>query len=209
MQLVVVETSEAARVGIREIINRYPVMQMVGEYTSINEFLNNLNKAQIDIVIISDSLGIKALVHGLTHLKRTYPVIKILLLANTLTADRIEEFSTLGVLGFLSKSDRLTYLLPTALETIMQGEPYLSPSATRILLASNADQNSNPLNRRQMQVIKLMARYLTPQEIAIEMSTTPASIYSMQHRIRLALGVRTSGQILLEAIKRGWIDAEV
>ncbi|MBZ0315609.1 MAG: hypothetical protein K8L91_22025, partial [Anaerolineae bacterium] len=66
----------------------------------------------------------------------------------------------------------------------------------------------NPLNLRQMQVVRYMGRYLSPQEIAMKMGVSASSIYSLQHRIRQVLGVKTTGQILIEAMKRGWIEQE-
>lgn len=53
-----------------------------------------------------------------------------------------------------------------------------------------------------------MAQYMTPQEIAMRMQTSASSIYSLQHRIRQVLGVKTTGQILIQAMKRGWIGQE-
>jgi DNA-binding CsgD family transcriptional regulator len=56
-----------------------------------------------------------------------------------------------------------------------------------------------------MQVLNYMAEYLTPQEIASKMEVSVSSVYNLQQRLRLALGVKTSGQILTEAAKRGLI----
>lgn len=64
------------------------------------------------------------------------------------------------------------------------------------------------MNPRQMKVIHYMAQYMTPQEIAMRMQTSASSIYSLQHRIRQVLGVKTTGQILIQAMKRGWIGQE-
>jgi DNA-binding CsgD family transcriptional regulator len=50
-----------------------------------------------------------------------------------------------------------------------------------------------------------MTDYISPQEIAQKMNTSVSSIYNLQYRLRIALGVNNTGEILIEAAKRGLV----
>lgn len=208
IRLVVVEDSEVARIGIQESLSRHTTIRTVAEYACINELFAHLHKLQAQVVLLSDSAGLKNVVTALHQLAKHYPSVKSLVMAAAWSNDKIEELAELGVFGFLCRSDKLTEILPTAIHYVAHGDPYISPVTARTLLALNNIPNRNPLNKRQMQVLRLMARSFTPQEIALQMKTSASSIYAMQYRIRIALGVRTTAQILVEAIKRGWLEIE-
>jgi two-component system, NarL family, invasion response regulator UvrY len=205
IRLMVVELSEIARLGIRESLNQQSMIRIIGEFSSVSDFLSCFTKATVDVILLSDSIGSKALMSTLQVLTQ-YPSLKLIVLAADWSNDKIEDVAELGVLGFLCRSDRLLSILPAAIQQVAQGDLYISPVAARVLLLSA--NSANPLNVRQMQVLKRMAWGNTPQEIAAQLRTSAGAVYAMQHRMRLALGVRTTGQILPEAIRRGWVQVD-
>lgn len=110
-------------------------------------------------------------------------------------------------MGFICKDEQSDTLI-LAIRLIMRGEVFISPKMATALFRANQDNGHTPLNPRQMQVVRLMAAYLSPQEIAMEMDVTTQSVYSLQYRIRQILNLKTTAQILIEAMKRGWIKED-
>lgn len=206
--LAVIDTAEIIRIGIREIVSSADKVKLVGEFTRLEEVDGFFQSTPVNVLVLGNTHTYSKLVQDLTKLYQQMPELKILLLANSFNAEQVEELSNMGVLGFICKDEQLADTLLFAIRPVARGELFLSPRVARSLLKSNQGQETNPLNPRQMQVVHYMVQYLTPQEIAMQMGVSASSIYSLQHRIRQVLGVKTTGQILIEAMKRGWIGQE-
>lgn len=206
IRLIVIEGSPLIHLGLQELLQRHTDFTLIGHYSNAPQLLAHLPRLPADMLLLSDSIGQTEYQAALQWVTQHYPQLKVVLLASTFSPIEIEAWCQRGVLGFFYRDDPLVELLPTALRSIFHNGLYLSPSVAHRLVTAQANREPHPLNARQMQVLRLMSRYMTPQEIAQALSTTPSSIYGLQYRIRLILGVRTSAQILMEAIKRGWLE---
>lgn len=206
--LAVVDAAELIRIGIREVISASDQVKLVGEFTHLEQANGFFENTPVHVLVLGNTHIYAKLVQDLTKLHQKVPDMKVLLLANSFNIEQIEELSMIGVLGFVCKDEQLANTLLFAIHPVARGELFLSPRVARSLLKANQGDETNPLNPRQMQVVHYMVQYLTPQEIAVKMKVSPSSIYSLQHRIRQVLGVKTTGQILIEAMKRGWVGQE-
>jgi DNA-binding NarL/FixJ family response regulator len=206
--LLLVEDSEVVRVGIREITSRLSDLEVVGEYTSSAEQIACLEHTEANIILLGGSLDMKALLSRLILIAKNKHSAKVMVLGSSFTAEAVEELANLGVLGFLCKNDKLIDLLPVAIQTVLNDDPYLSPSVVRTVLAGSLTYGDDRLSHRHIRVLQLMAESLTPKEIAMQMSTSPSAIYSLLHRMRAVLGVKTTGQMLVEASRRGLLKMD-
>lgn len=206
--LAVVDNAELTRLGIREIISASDKIKLIGEFACLEEVDGFFQTTPVNVLILGNTLAYSKLIQDITRLGQQFPDLKVLLLAHSFSVEQIEELSNLGVLGFVCKDEQLADTLLFAIRPVARGELFLSPQVARSLLKANQQDEANPLNPRQMKVVHYMGRYLSPQEIAMKMGVSASSIYSLQHRIRQVLGVKTTGQILIEAMKRGWIEQE-
>lgn len=206
--LAVVDAAEIIRIGIREIVSSSDKVKLVGEFTRLEDVDGFLQTTPVNVLVLGNTHAYPKLVQDLTKLRQQTPELKILLLANSFSAEQVEELSNLGALGFVCKDEQLADTLLFAIRPVARGELFISPRVASVLIKTNQADETTPLNPRQMKVIHYMAQYMTPQEIAMQMQTSASSIYSLQHRIRQVLGVKTTGQILIQAMKRGWIGQE-
>ncbi len=206
--LAVVDAAEIIRIGIREIVSSSDKVKLVGEFTRLEDVDGFLQTTPVNVLVLGSTHTYPKLVQDLSRLRQQTPELKILLLANSFSAEQVEELSNLGALGFICKDEQLADTLLFAIRPVARGELFISPRVASVLIKTNQEDETTPLNPRQMKVIHYMAQYMTPQEIAIQMQTSASSIYSLQHRIRQVLGVKTTGQILIQAMKRGWIGQE-
>lgn len=206
--LAVVDAAEIIRIGIREIVSSSDKVKLMGEFTRLEEVDGFFQTTPVNVLVLGNTYTYSKLVQDLTKLYQQYPDLKVLLLANSFNAEQVEELSNLGALGFICKDEQLADTLLFAIRPIARGELFLSPRVAGSIFKANQEHETNPLNPRQMKVIHYMAQYMTPQEIAMHMGVSASSIYSLQHRIRQVLGVKTTGQILIQAMKRGWIGQE-
>ena len=203
--LAVVDAAQVIRAGIREIVSTTDSMHLAGEWSNFQEFHDFLKKGSVDVVLLGDNATRKSLKHAVQQLLEQQPKLKVIVLAASFSSKDIDKLSALGVIGFICKDEDMEDFLVGAIRVSKRGDTYISPKAARSVIVTDKNNTEVPLNPRQVQVLHYMAAYLTPQEIASKMDVSVSSVYNLQQRLRLALGVKTSGQILIEASKRGLI----
>jgi DNA-binding NarL/FixJ family response regulator len=203
--LAVVDAAQVVRVGIREIVSTTDTIQLAGEWSNLQEFEDFLRKHSVDVLLLGDTVIRKSLKHAVQRLFEQEPGLKVIVLATSFSNEVIDELSTAGVLGFICKDEEFAGLLVNAVEYAIRSDMYISPKAACSMIVTDKGHPEVVLNPRQMQVLNYMAQYLTAQEIANKMEVSVSTIYNLQQRMRMALGVKTSGQILHEAAKRGLI----
>ena len=208
VRVAVVDTTEVFRLGIRELVSTSDTVTVVGDFAHLDELLVFLETAAVDILIFGNTDLYRDWLPQIAQIYATHPNLKVILLARAFTTEQIEELSKLGTLGFICKDEPLTDSILFAIRPLLRDEPFISPKVAKGMIASANGSEHNLLSSRQMELIGHMANYLTPQEIAQKMKMTPGSVYSMQYRIREALALKTSSQIVLEAMKRGLIGEE-
>lgn len=116
-----------------------------------------------------------------------------------------------GASGFLLKAtppDRLV----DGIHTVCSGESLLAPSLTRRLIdtylrhppaGSGPQQAVDSLTDRERQVLVLMARGLTNDDIAAELVVAPATVKTHVNRVLAKLGVTTRVQAVVIAFETG------
>jgi DNA-binding NarL/FixJ family response regulator len=203
--LAVVDVAQVVRAGIREIASATDTIQLAGEWSNLQEFEDFLRKHSVDVLLLGDTVIRKSLKHAVQRLFEQEPGLKVIVLATRFSSEVFDDLSSAGVLGFICKDEEFAGLLVNAVEYAIRSDMYISPKAAQSVIVTDKGNPEVVLNPRQMQVLNYMAEYLTPQEIASKMGVSVSSVYNLQQRLRLALGVKTSGQILTEAAKRGLI----
>ena len=203
--LAVVDAAQVVRAGIREIASATDTIQLAGEWSNLQEFEDFLKKHSVDVLLLGDTVIRKNLKHAVQRLFEQEPGLKVIVLATRFSSEVFDELSSAGVLGFICKDEEFAGLLVNAVEYATRSDMYISPKAAQSVIVTDKGNPEVVLNPRQMQVLNYMAEYLTAQEIANKMEVSVSTIYNLQQRMRMALGVKTSGQILHEAAKRGLI----
>ena len=198
----VVDAAEVVRAGIREIVSTTETITLVGEWSTIQELNEFLKEGSTDVVFLGDNATKHSLKHTAEQLLERRPRLKIIVLSASFNVGLIDALSTSGVMGFICKDEDMGGLLAGAIQYTKRGGVYISPQTARTLILANAGSNSTSFSPKQQQVLYYMSQYLTAQEIAHKMEVSVSSVYNLQQRMRIALGVKTSGQILIEATKR-------
>jgi DNA-binding CsgD family transcriptional regulator len=119
---------------------------------------------------------------------------------------------TAGASGFLVK-DTEPADLATAVRVVAQGDPLISPSMTRRLVAEFASQAKEPrpaagldaITRREREVMALVADGLTNDEIARKLYLSPATVRTHVSRAMTKLGVRDRAQLVVLAYETGLV----
>jgi DNA-binding NarL/FixJ family response regulator len=143
-----------------------------------------------------------------SKLSETYPAVKILILSMHNNEEFVLQALKTGAAGYLLK-DASTLELKFAVETIAQGEVYLSPAVSRQVVANYVGRVEGPLNplsvltNRQQQVLELIARGYTSKEIAKALNISLSSTETHRTRLMERLDIHDIAGLVRFALQNG------
>jgi DNA-binding NarL/FixJ family response regulator len=149
------------------------------------------------------------------QVRKRFPKIKILLLTVSEDSKTIEEAFKAGVSGYVMKKAGKDEF-QKALDTISSGQKYYSESVVFELLNrdkhiselvyDNFDEKLSNLSEREIEIIVLIAKELSSNEIAEKLFLSPATIETHRHNILKKLGIKNSIGLVKFALRNGLIS---
>jgi DNA-binding NarL/FixJ family response regulator len=128
-QIMLVDDHPLVRQGVRKIIEERSEMKVVGECGDGLELLDCLQEKAPHLVILDLSMPHLGGLEATRLLKSSHPEIKVLILTMQTRREYVEQARRAGAEGYLLK-DEVGKELISAIETLRQGDTYLSPLLT-------------------------------------------------------------------------------
>jgi two-component system, NarL family, response regulator LiaR len=147
-------------------------------------------------------------IEAIRQIKAGHPSIQILVLTSFATDDKVFPAIKAGALGYLIKDTSPDELI-NAIHQVHKGEPTLHPSIAQKLLKeiSHSDGEGpvspDPLTDRELEVLKLISRGLSNQEIAETLVVSVATVYTHVSRVLDKLHLASRTQAALYALREG------
>lgn len=195
------------RRGIRNLLETETDIQLVGEAASGSDAIAAIDKLQPDIVLMDLVMPGMDGIEATRQIKASQNNIQILVLTSFTTDDKVFPAIKAGALGYLIKDTPPEELL-SAIRQVHRGQPSLHPTIAQKLLAeisSHPEQppDQEPLTAREVDVLRLIARGLTNQEIAENLVISVATVYTHVSNILAKLHLASRTQAALYALKEG------
>jgi DNA-binding NarL/FixJ family response regulator len=216
MRILIADDHQFILESIEILISTMPQYQVVGTYSNAKDLLDALLvHDSIDLVLsdyqMPDMNGIE-----LTYqIRQRFPQIKTILLTVSEDAQVIQEAFRAGVSGYvMKKAGKAEFEL--ALNTVAAGRKYYSESVVFELLNQNkpvsdfvnesVDDKIKDLSEREIEIITLIARELSTNEIAQKLFLSPATVETHRHNILKKLNMKNSIGLVKFALKNGLIE---
>lgn len=215
VRVVLVDDQALIRAGFKAIIDSAPDLEVVGEADDGLTAIDVIRSAGADVVLMDVRMP------GRDGIETTRAVVADDALAGVrvivLTTFELDEYvvgaMAAGASGFLDKGVDPGVLLD-AIRVVAEGEALLTPSATRSLLASLAAGDATPavpvdeatlehLTPREREVVALVGRGLSNEEIAAELFLSPLTAKTHVSRAMTKLHARDRAQLVVIAIRSG------
>ena len=209
IHLLIADDSEPFRVGLRALIRATADMQLAGEAGSGRDAVRMAERLQPDVILMDlrmpDLNGIEAT----QQIIRTSPHIAVLAL--TMVDDDESLFAVMqaGTRGYLLKGAAKSEIL-RAIRDVAAGAAIFSPAiATRMIHYFSRIQPQTPaaafpeLTAREIEILQLMSRHRTNQEIAQTLQLSPKTIRNYTSNIFAKLQVADRAQAILRARAAG------
>jgi len=204
MRILIADDHDIVRKGLKLILmERYPDGFFL-EAGDGEELVAKAKEMDWDIIISDISMPIKTGLQALKEIKEIKPQIPILILSiysEDLYATRAMK---MGAHGYVTK-DLAEEELVKAIETVLQGKKFISPTVAEKLANSLvnevADISHKNLSDREMDVFKLLAEGQSIAAIAQLLSLNASTVSTYRSRILEKMNMKSNADIVRYALE--------
>lgn len=206
-----IDNHDLIRCGIKFILKDARNIQITNEFVSCEEAIASPLDPKPDIAIICLNKFDVSMLDGIQKLMRRLKTIKILVITDCMNEVILSYLLKIGVHGCLSMNTNQQEILQ-ALKTIKNGERYVSVDIANYLAMTNViAENPSPFKRlssRELQVVLMIVRGLSPKEIAEKLFLSSKTISTYRNNIFNKLEVKNEVEMTLLAILNGLLEVK-
>ncbi|MBF0544288.1 MAG: response regulator transcription factor [Candidatus Riflebacteria bacterium] len=208
-RIILADDHSIFREGMKSLLSKNSGLKIVGEVNNGMELLELLKTVECDLAIVDVAMPEMDGLTALKELKSKYPAIKVLIVSMLNDCAHFGHAKSLGASGYLAKDDTGEELI-RAIERILRGKMYVSPSVTTLLAerqVHNIENEKSPsieiLTKREKQVLGLIARGLTNKNIAADLMISIHTVENHRAHLLEKLATKNTASLVKYAIEKG------
>lgn len=175
-------------------------IKVIGCATSVHEALEKINEERVDVVLISTRLPERGALHLTKVITEENPSTDVLVLGVTEKKERVLQYIEAGAVGYIVKDDTIEDMLAT-IRAAQKGKALVSPKIAAALMERVSELagmfadletgvvESAGLTPREIEVLELLGKNMTNQEIAenlyIEVGTVKNHVHSILNKLNV------------------------
>ena len=207
IKVLVVEDQSVVREGVVAILSFQDDMEVVGEAKDGIDAVELAKKNRPDVVLLDMVMPRQDGLTTIPLLKDHVPNAHILVLTSFAESNRVYQAIKLGALGYMLKDTTRVQLIQS-IRDVAKGQASIHPSiAVKVIHEidnPSEDTNmTNTLTRRELETLRLIARGLSNQEIALMLVLHERTIAKYVSSILNKLHLANRTQAALYAIDQG------
>ena len=204
IKILMADDHPVVRAGIRGMLETQDEFQVIAEAENGREAFEQIGKLKPDVVLMDLRMPEMDGVEAIGKIKEKYPNVNILVLTTYDTDADIVRAVEAGATGYLLK-DAPREELFRAVRGTAKGETVLAPVVAARLMGKVRDHGEQALSAREIDVLMLVARGASNQDVAEKLHISTATVKSHLIQIYQKLGVSDRTAAVTTAIERGII----
>jgi DNA-binding NarL/FixJ family response regulator len=201
------------RAGIRALLEKIPSVEVVGEAGTGREALELVRSKLPNLVLMDIAMAELGGLEALPRITKDFPSVKVIILSAHASEEYVIRALRDGASGYMLK-DSATSELELAINSVIQGKVYLSPSISRTVIddylqrVGGAVSPLEQLTSRQREILQSIAEGKNAKEIAADLDVSIKTVES--HRLQLMdrLNIHDVPGLVRYAIRNGLVSAE-
>lgn len=207
MKLLMIEDHPVMRFGVRQLVQQHWPSCDFREAPSLQEGIELARAQPWDLVLLDLSLPDSTGLEGLVKLRRTAPSVPVLVLSMHNESAYAARALQAGASGYVTKEHATTELL-TAIDRVVQGGRYLTPTLAERLAGLLAGDRAPPLphetlSAQEYRVLLLIASGKTAGEIAETMHLSVKTVGTYRARIIEKTGLSSTAEMARYCLQHG------
>jgi NarL family two-component system response regulator LiaR len=207
IRLLVVDDQTVVREGLAAILTNYSDIEVIGQAADGIQAVEIIKKEKPDVVLLDMMMPNQDGLTTIPKVREVSPNTRILVVTAYAENDLVYQAIKAGALGYILKDATRDQLLQ-AVRDVDQGRASLQPSiAVKLIQEINhpteLTYTADPLTRRELETIRLIARGLSNQEIAEKLVVNERTIAKYVSSILDKLQLANRTQAALYALREG------
>jgi two-component system response regulator NreC len=213
IRILLADDHNVLRAGLRTLLNSEPDFNVVGEAADGNQVLQLATILSPDLVLMDLSMPGLGGIEATKRLKEILPETHVLILTMHEDETLLRSAIQAGASGYVIKRAAETELT-TAIQAISRGDMYIHPAMTRALFKDLApapppESKADPsptLTKREIDVLRMIARGYTNSQIAEKLSVSPRTVEGHRANLMAKLNLRSRVELVEYAESRGLLE---
>jgi NarL family two-component system response regulator LiaR len=207
IRTLVVDDQTVVREGLAAILANYSDIEVIGQAADGIQAMVIIKKEKPDVVLLDMVMPNQDGLTTIPKIREVAPNTRILVVTAFAENDLVYQAIKAGALGYILKDATRDQLLQ-AIRDVDQGRASLQPSiAVKLIQEINHPTEliytADPLTRRELETIRLIARGLSNQEIADKLVVNERNIAKYVSSILDKLQLANRTQAALYALREG------
>jgi NarL family two-component system response regulator LiaR len=207
VRVLVADDHIIVRRGIRALLETEPNIEVAGEAENGLEAVAEAERLQPDVILMDLVMPEMDGIEAIRRITASQPEARILVLTSFAADDKVFPAIKAGALGYLLKDSGPDELVG-AIHQVYRGESSLHPTIARKLLQElsrplEQPPSPEPLTEREVEVLQLVARGQSNQEIAEMLVISEATARTHVSHILRKLHLASRTQAALYALREG------
>ncbi|HWR91008.1 MAG TPA: response regulator transcription factor [Desulfobacterales bacterium] len=216
--ILLVDDHTLFREGLKAIICRNPLYEVVGETGRGDAALQMARTLRPDLALVDISLPDQSGIEVTLQLKKALPKTAVMMVTMHSKVDYIVNAFKAGATGFVTKDSAPERLLQ-AMDVVLKGEYFLDSAVSQKVVQrlagikadakSMTDTGYETLTAREQEIFALLAEGHSLKHIGERLFISPKTVENHRTNIMRKLGVRSTIELIRYAAKVGIIDIDL
>lgn len=207
IRILIVDDHAVVREGLRALIEIQPDMVLLDEAADGYEAVAKAIALRPDVVLMDLVMPRKDGIAAAQEIQQACPEVRVLVLTSFAEDDKVFPAIKAGASGYLLKDASPRELLD-GIRDVHRGEASMHPTIARRLMReirqpSELPPTPEPLSEREAEILALVARGLSNQEIANELVISEKTVRTHVSNILSKLHLANRTQAALYALREG------
>lgn len=207
IKVLIADDHAIVRNGMAALLATEADIEVIGEASNGREAVRAVAELHPDVILMDLVMPEMDGIQAIQEIRHEDPEARILVMTSFATDEMVFPAIKSGALGYLLK-DSSPEELVEAIHQVYRGEPSLHPQIARRVLQEISQpptqtRTEEPLTGREVEVLKLIARGMSNQEIAEKLVISETTVRTHVSRILGKLHLASRTQAALYALKEG------
>jgi two-component system, NarL family, response regulator NreC len=211
IRVMLVDDHAVVRSGLHLLLEAEPDIEVVAEAGSVREAVLEARVCAPDVILMDVVMPDQSGIEGAPAVLKEAPAAKLLVLSMQDDPRYVREAFANGASGYVLKEAADDELV-AAVREVAKGGRYVNPSLGARLITAEADErrrdDEDPLSEREREVLRLLARGHTNQEIAEMLYLSVRTAETHRAHIMRKLRIETRAELVRYAINNGLLEPD-